>query len=161
MQDTMQKVRALARVQAIVARVELRAHARQGAVFVVALVMLLLALAMLNLAIFMALHERIGPVWAATVMAFADAVLAGILVSVANKIEPGAEAETARDVRKVLLDDLATDAETLQADLSQARDDVQRIRGGFAALTGGVKGLGPVVDLLTGALRGSKKKKPK
>ena len=157
MQDTMARFRALARAQTIVTRIELRSKVTQGALYFASLVIGMLGVVMINLAGFLALSQRIGYAWAAVVFAAIDVVLAAILVSVANRVEPGPEVESATQVRDLLLDEISTDAEALKAEFMEARADVQRIRNGFSALVGGAKGLGPVVDLLTGALRKKKK----
>jgi hypothetical protein len=159
MSDTLNRVRALVRAQTILAQIELRSKAHQGAIFSVALVLGLIAIAMLNLAGFLALSERIGMIWSAATFGVADAVVAGILISVAKGVQPGPEAGSAAQVRDLLVEELAGEAEIFRQDYMQAREDALRVRAGFAKVAGGVKGLGPVVDLLTGALRGSKKKK--
>lgn len=159
MTQTLNRVRALVRAQTILSQIELRSKAQQGALFSVALVLGLIAVAMLNLAGFLALSDRIGMVWSAVTFGVADAIIAGILISVAKGVQPGPEAGSATQVRDLLVEELSDEAEVFRQDYMQAREDALRIRAGFAKVAGGVKGLGPVVDLLTGALRGSKKKK--
>lgn len=159
MTQTLNRVRALVRAQTILSQIELRSKAHQGALFSVALVLGLIAVAMLNLAGFLALSDRIGMVWSAVTFGVADAIIAGILISVAKGVQPGPEAGSATQVRDLLVEELSDEAEVFRQDYMQAREDALRIRAGFAKVAGGVKGLGPVVDLLTGALRGSKKKK--
>ncbi|MEM8886151.1 MAG: hypothetical protein AAGD14_18970, partial [Planctomycetota bacterium] len=60
MSDTLHRVRALVRAQTVLAQIELRSKATQGAFFLSGLVLLLAAVAMLNLAGFLALSERVG-----------------------------------------------------------------------------------------------------
>ncbi|MHC4939239.1 MAG: phage holin family protein [Planctomycetota bacterium] len=159
MSDTMNRVRALVRAQTILAQIELRSKMTQGAFFSTALTLLLVAVAMLNLAGFLALSDRIGMIWSAVAFGVADAILAGLLIKVGKSIQPGPELASATQVRDMLLDELSAEAEVVKEDFMQARADAKRVRDGFAKVAGGVKGLAPVLDLMTGALKGAKKKK--
>ena len=158
MQDTMTRLRAFAKVQSLLTSMEFRRLATQGSMLLAALVMGLVALVMLNLAGFLGLAEKIGYAWSALVFAGIDLVLTAIVVTIAKGLKPGPEVESATQVRDLLLNEITADAEKLRTDFMQARADVQRIRTGIAAFAGGAKGIGPVVDLLTGALRKKKKK---
>ncbi len=85
-----------------------------------------------------------------------------LLSRIAVSVEPGREAETARELRDYVLDSLESDAARLQSTFKGFQDDVSRARSAFSALTSGAGGVLPgmssVVGLLTSAL---KKKKAK
>ncbi len=160
MQDTVQKLRALARAQMVLARIEVRAKTTQVAMLAAALTLVLLGLGMLNLAAYLALSEAVGAAWSALILGIVDAVLAAIVVSAASRVRPsGPEIEGATEVRNIVLDSLTADAEEVKGQIAEARADVERIRSRISAFTGGLSSISSVVDLLTGALRGSKKKK--
>ena len=123
MPNTMHRIRALARAQTILAQIELRSKATQAALFITALVALLTALLMLNLAGFLALSGRIGMIWSAVVFGGIDAAVAALLVSIAKRTQPGPELGSATQVRDLLLDELAAEAEVVKNDVMQARAD--------------------------------------
>ena len=159
MTDPMQKVRVLARTEIFLLRLHLRALAQKTVFCAAGLLVLVLAVAMVNVAGYMFLSERLDPAVAALILAAINAVIGGGLFLTARSIRPGAEAAMAEDVRDLALAELQTDVDAARADFQEMRADVERIRSGISGLFsgGGALGsllhLGPLLDLLTSSLK--------
>jgi hypothetical protein len=120
----------------------------------------LLALAMLNVALYLFLASRFDPALAALVVAGLDALLAVVAVAAASRLELGPEAEAAASIRDIASDELAADAERLRAQLDDLGQDIKRIRAAVTGITqpGGIS-LPAVFQwlmMLVGYLRGKR-----
>ena len=162
MQDTMVKVRALFKAQSALTRIELRAKATQAVYGSLALVFGLLGLGMLNVGAFLALSPLVGGAWSAILLGIGDALLAGLIAKAAAGVTPGPEAETAKELRDMVVDALSADAERLKASFEGFQSDIGRARSTLSSVSSGAAGLLPgmssVVSLLTSALKKRKKK---
>ena len=158
MTATKPKIQTLIRAQTALLRIELRRLTTQLSFLALALVVGLLGLGMLNVGAFLGLSQLVAPAWSALILAVLDALLAAILIQFAGKVQPGPEAEIAKEVRDILLDELSADAQSVRDEIGQVRADVQRIRSGFSAFSSGVPALGSLVELLTRTVGRSKKK---
>lgn len=127
------KLRLLAKAEAILVRLHLRRAVRQMSFVIVAALFGLLALAMLNVALYLFLAPRIDPALAALAVAGLDALVAVVAVAAASRLELGSEAESAESIRDQVSNELAADAERLQAQLADLGQDIKRIR---SAVTG-------------------------
>ncbi len=162
MSDIVQKLRLLSRVEIALLKIHLRTLARQTLLCAVGLLLTLLAVAMVNAAIYLFLAERLDRDVAALIVAALNAVLAVGLFLMAKGTRPGAEAAMVEEVRDLAVAELRADAEAAQRNLSEVTADVQRIRSGFSqAFRGGgsLRGLmqlGPLLDLVTSSLKRSK-----
>lgn len=157
MDELIAKLRLLAKAEVILVRLHLRRAVRQMSFVIVAALFGLLALAMLNVALYLFLAPRFDPALAALAVAGLDALVAIVAVAVASRLELGPEAEAAASIRDLASDELAADAERLRAQLDDLGRDIKRIR---SAVTGIVQpgGLGlPVIFqwlmMLVGFLR--------
>jgi hypothetical protein len=163
MSDPVLKLKILAHSEITLFRLQARRNATRMGLLVVALVFALLALAMLNFAAYQALAVKKGPAFAALMVALADVLLALILVAVSRGAGTSAEQEKlVRDIRDLAYKELSADVDEVKAGVAQVTEDVQRIRSGFSAFksgSGGLTGnLSPIVSLLVGAVKKSRKK---
>jgi hypothetical protein len=133
MNEMIAKVRLLAKAEVILFRLHLRRAARKVSLVLVAALFGLLALAMLNVALYLFLAPRVDPALAALAVAGVDVLLAAISVSVAGRLELGSEAEAAASLRDLASNELAADAERLRVQLDDLGQDIKRIR---SAVTG-------------------------
>ncbi len=133
MEEMIAKVRLLAKAEVILFRLHLRRAAYKMSLVLVAALFGLLALAMLNVALYLFLAPRVDPALAALVVAGVDVLLAVISVSVAGRLELGPEAEAAASLRDLASKELAADAERLRVQLEELVQDIKRIR---SAVTG-------------------------
>jgi hypothetical protein len=163
MRDAIKKLSALKRAESAIFRIHLRTAARQAILYAVGVVLILLAVAMLNVALFLALSEPHGPCMGALAVSALDGVLAAILLIAAGRAKHGPEVVHAEEVRNLAIEGLYADAEHIVQSLGEIKLSLQRIHTGLHGLLGG-KGsmlgllhLGPLLDLLISSL-GSKKK---
>jgi hypothetical protein len=164
MSDIVQKLRVLSRVEMALLKIHLRTLARQTLLCAVGLLLTLLAVAMVNAAIYLFLAERLDRDVAALIVAALNAVLAVGLFLMAKGTRPGAAAAMVEEVRDLAVAGLRADAEAVGRDLNQVKADVERIRSGFSQLSRGggslrsLMQLGPLLDLVTSSIKRSKGK---
>jgi len=85
-------------------------------------------LGMANFAGYNALQPSVGPVLAATSMAFADFAIAAVVLFVAGRSQPGPEMDVALEVRRMALDSVQEDARHLRLALSSLGEEVRDIK---------------------------------
>ena len=90
----------------LVGKIWLNVLLRRSGLLAFAALIAIFGLGMANVAGFLALQGSIGAVWAATVVAIVDVVIAAIIALVAGKSQPGPEMELALEVRKMAVDSL-------------------------------------------------------
>jgi hypothetical protein len=157
MDDLIVKLRLLAKAEAILVRLHLRRAVRQVSFVMVAAIFGLLALAMLNVALYLFLASRIDPALAAFAAAGMDLVIGVAAVVAASRLELGREAETAEMIRDRAITELAADADRLRQQLEGLGEDIKGIRTSIAGILqpGGI-GLPAVfswIMMLVGFLR--------
>jgi hypothetical protein len=157
MDETILKLRILARAEVTLARVHGRVLARRLLLAALTVGAILLTVVMVNLGSFELLAERFGKGAAAFVVAGVNAALAVVLLLLAGRQRPCPEEQMVQDIRDLALAELSADAEAVRQGLDAVTSDLERIRTGIGALTGGAgAGLGnlaPVVGLLVEALK--------
>ncbi len=127
------KVRLLAKAEVILFRLHLQRAARQVSLVLFAALFGLLALVMLNVALYLFLAPRIDPALGALAVAGVDVLLAVVSVTAAGRLKLGPEAEAAALLRDEASNELAADADYLRVQLDDLVQDVKRIR---SAVTG-------------------------
>ena len=161
MDETLLKIRILARAELTLAQVHARVAARRGVLAIVAVGLFVLTVAMVNVGLFFVLSARFGQAGAAFAIATINAVLGTVIIAVAARLRPGPEEQLVHEIRDMALSELSAEATELKAQITAVTDDLERIRTGIGALTGsgGLGGLGhlaPVLGLLTEALKSRK-----
>lgn len=163
MTDPILKLQILARSEMALLRLQAKRNAVRTASFVVALVFVMLALAMLNFAGYQALVETRSPAIAALLVAVADIVVAVIVVLMSRGAGPNEEQEKmVRDIRDLAYNELSADFDVARAKVSEVTEDVKRIRSGFSAVTSGsgsiANNLAPLLGLLISAVKKGRSK---
>lgn len=160
MDDIIAKIRFIVRAEALLLRLHIRRAAQQAVLIAVGIVAVLLAVGMLNLSAYLFLAAEFGPPVAALLQAIANGVLALVVFVIAARLGLGREAETAKEVRELGMEQLSADARRLERELVQIRTDVAHMRSALSALRhGDVMGLsilGPILKSVSGALRSDK-----
>jgi len=133
--DLIKKLRLLAKAEAILVRLHLRRAVRQVSLVLGAALFGLLALAMLNVALYLLLAPRIDPALAAFAVAGMDLLVGVAAVVAAGRLELGPEAETAEMIRDRASNEIAADAERLRAQLDDLGQDIKRIRAAVTGIT--------------------------
>ena len=165
MDDFLKKMQVLLRTETAIFRINLQTAGKQIVLFAVGIVLILLALAALNVGIYTALADRYGGVAGALIVAVINGILAVILMVVANRTKPGPEAAMAKEIRDLAISEISTDVDKIRQNLDDFKSDVERIKNGFNSLTGGGGGgalfglsnLAPLIELLISSLKKSKK----
>ena len=152
MDDTLLKLRILARAEVSLARVHGRVLGRRLILTSLAIGSLLLTVGMVNLGAFSLLAEPYGDGPAAFMVGGINAALAVVLLLVAGRLEAGPEERMVQEIRDLALTELSADAEAVRAGIEGLTSDLERIRSSVGSLTSGVSGsLGALAPLL-GAL---------
>lgn len=157
MDDLIVKLRVLAKAEAILVRLHLRRAVRQMSLALAAALFGLLALAMLNVALYLYLSVRMDPALAAFAAAGVDLLIGVAAIIAAGRLELGSEAETAEMIRDRAITELAADAERVRQQLESLGDDIKGIRTSISSILqpGGI-GLPAVfswIMMLVGFLR--------
>ena len=151
------------RSERLLAQAEWRRATRQMTMLVLAGVFGVLALVMLNVASFYWLSTTFSTAQAALAVAVADAVVAAILAVSAQSLKSAPEADMIREFRDGALSEIETEADALQAQLVQIRDDVQSIGTQVSKFAADPVGslspalLVPAINAFTGVVRSSKR----
>jgi hypothetical protein len=162
MEETIMKLRILARAELTLLRINTRRMALRAGFVAVALGLVLLTVVMLNIGAYELLAEGSSRSTAAFTIAAANGVLALVLTLVARSIRAGPEEEMVREIREMAMTELAADADAVQHEFAKLGEDVKRIRAGLSSFTGGggtnlgtaaLANLGPVIGFLIDALK--------
>ena len=134
MDDLITKVRLLAKAEAILLRLHLQRAVRQVSLVLAAALFGLLALAMLNVALYLSLAPRIDPALAALAVAGTDLLVGVVAVVAASRLELGPEAEAAESIRDAATQELAADAERLRKKVEDLGEDIRGIRTSISGI---------------------------
>lgn len=142
---------ALYRTETLIARRRLSVMRRQAILFAAAGLAGLAALVLLNMALYFALAQRLGPAPAAALLALANLGLAGGLALIATRASAEPEIAPALELRDLALDELHADIDELGADMRAISDHLKAARA---------DPLGSLVAMLLPLLTDALKKKP-
>jgi len=136
MDSIVRNLRVIWRAESIIADIRFRQMMIRSSLRGAAALLGLFAYFMANLAVFFTLDQAWGSIWAAAAVALGNLVIAILLLMIAGKSKPGREMELALEVRDSALQALETDAEAIQLQLTELRDEV---RGMKQAIVGFVR----------------------
>jgi hypothetical protein len=161
MDETMMKIRILARAELTLAQVHARLTARRALLTAIGIGLIILTVAMVNVGLFHVASARISNAGAAFLIAAINALLGGLIILVASRLRPGPEERIVQEIREMALQELSTEATEFKQQVGEVQADLQRIRSSVAALTsgaglGGIGALGPVLGMLIDALKSRK-----
>ncbi len=128
MDDIVTKIHLLLKAEMLLFRLQLRRTVRQAAFYVAAALLAVLAVGMLNIALYLYLAPRLDNSSAALAVAIIDIVLAVAAAIAAGHLNLGPEADAARAVREDAMAKIATDAERVKTQITDLHDDIKRIR---------------------------------
>ncbi|MFC1455958.1 phage holin family protein [Microvirga arabica] len=128
MDNLVRNLRVLWRAESIIADIRFRQMMTRSSLRGIAALLGAFAFLMGNLALFFALEQAWGTIWAAVLIGLANLLLAIILLVVAERSKPGREMELALEVRNMALQSLETDAQAIQQQLSDFRNEVRGVR---------------------------------
>jgi len=165
MNDFFQKLQIFSRTEMAILRITINTVSRQIILFAVGIVLILLAVAMFNVGMYMSLSEKFGVDAAAFAVAAFNGVLAVLIMIVANRTKPGPEADMAKEIRDLAINEINADVDKIRQNFNEVKTDVQRIRSGFGSLLGGgdksslgLLSFAPLIEILISSLRKSKQR---
>lgn len=139
-------LRILLRTNTIIAEIHLRHIAARAGLFAFAALVGSFGVVMLGVALFLALEQSLGPIWAAVVVGGGGLVLALIVAIVGATLKPSRELALANQVSQSAMDAVAADLQATSSSLTQ-----------FASLAA-VPGLvTPVLSLVLRLFRGRRR----
>ena len=159
MDETLLKLRILARAESTLIRASARRAAQRARYFGLALGLVLLTVIMVNVAAFHYLSEFRSSAEAALIVAGVNALLAIIVAILGLRVRPSTEEDMVREVRQLALQELSTDLDVVKEDLAQVTENVRQIRSGMNSAMGMVRsapGIGPLrpaLKLITSMLQ--------
>ena len=124
----------LRKADVLIAKIWLHLLARRSGLIAFAGLISMFGLGMANVAGFYALQTPVGPVWAATIVAALDLVIATIVLLVAGKSRPGPDLDLAMDVRRMAVESIQTDARDLKLTMDALVDELKNVRASVAQL---------------------------
>ena len=128
MDTIIRNLRVLWRAESIIADIRFRQLITRLGLRGIAALLGLFGFLMGNLAVFFALEQAWGPIWAAAAIGGANLLLAIILLVIAERTNSGREMDLALEVRNLALQELEADAQSLQLQLTDLRDEVRGVR---------------------------------
>lgn len=128
MDNVVRNLRVLWRAESIIADIRLRQLVARSGLRAAAAFLGLFAFLMANLAVFFALQEIWGSIWAAAAVGGVNFVLALVLLMIAERMKPGREMDLALEVRNMALQSLEEDAQSVQMQLTELREEVRGVR---------------------------------
>ena len=132
--DFVRHLHVLLKADSLIGKIWLNLLARRFGLFVFAGLIAVFGLGMTNIAGFYALQETEGPVWAATIVAIVDFVLAAIVMLVGKNAAPGPEIDLALDVRKMAMEALQADARDLKGTIDGFRQEIRDAKNSIMGL---------------------------
>jgi hypothetical protein len=124
----------LRKADMLIGKIWLNVLARRLGLFVFAALIGVFGLGMANVAGYNALQNSLGTVWAATVVALADFVIAAIVLLLAIRSRPGSEIDVALEVRKTALESLHEDARDLKLTIDAMGQEIRNVKQSVTAL---------------------------
>jgi hypothetical protein len=153
----MMKFQVLVRAELALAQIRLHRTLKRSAWFALAGLVGLVALAMLDVAVYHALIPSQGPVVASLLITLFNGILAGIFITVAQKIgSSDAEEKLARQMRDLAAGEINNDVEQARAELAEISDSVRRVRSSLSAASN--VPFGVISQLLVGLFQNRRKK---
>jgi len=117
----------------LIGRIWVNVLVRRLGLFAFAALIAVFGLGMANVAGFYALQASVGAVWAATIIAGIDLVIAAIILLVGSNCRPGPELDLAFEVRKMAVEAVQVDARDLKLTLEAVG---QQVKSAKESITG-------------------------
>jgi len=112
-------LRILLRTNIIIAEIHLRHVAARAGLFAFAALVASFGVVMLGVALFLALEQSLGPMWAAVVVGGGGLVLALVVALVGANLKPSRELGLANQVNQSALDAVSADLKATSSGLTQ------------------------------------------
>jgi len=128
MDELFVKLRILAKAEMVLFRLTLRRTVRQAVFSLAAVLLAVLAVGMLNVALYQFLVPRLDGSGAGLAVALVDLVIAAAVFLAAGRQQQGHEYDAANKLREMIIADLTADADRIKAQFTELHDDIRQIR---------------------------------
>ena len=154
MSDSAFKLQLLVRAELALTKIYARRSMLRAAFIAAALVFILMALGMLNYAVYLSLLDKYTPGVAALLVAAADVACAAVIGVIGRKAGPSeSEENMAKEIRDMAYEEVSKDVEDVKLKIEQLTDEVKSIRSGVSTAIGAIR-------FFVGLLSKAAKKKP-
>ena len=159
-QDFNTRLNLLLKSEKALFRLEMRRRSRQTLFVAIALLAVLVALAMMNLAVYFYLETRFSPMMSAAILAGLNLTVAALFLFVASRQDVGPEAESLQEIRDFAWEQVSGDIEGVKQQVSEFTDGVRRVGGNIhAAMHRDYAALVALLPFLRSLLEARKKKR--
>ena len=162
MDETLLKLRILASAELKLAQLRAQRQVNRAILVAIALGLLLLTVAMVNLGAYQLLTYTHSESGSAFLVAAGNGVLAVLVVFVVRRIQAGPEEKLAQEIRDMALDEFNVDVDAFKDELGT---DVKRLKKGFSILNkgsqigAGLASVAPVIATIIDAMRERRREK--
>ncbi len=133
-QDFNAKLNLLIKSEKALFRLEVRRKSRQGLFVAIALLAMLAALILFNLALYHYLSTRYGPMNSAAILAGLNLFVSGVFLFIASRQKAGPEADSLQEIRDFAWEQVAADLESTRQQVSELTSSVRRVGGNINAV---------------------------
>ncbi len=160
MDETILKVRILAKAEMTLLKANAHRAAVRGRLFAIAIGLILITVLMVNLAAYQYLAETQSEAMSAMIVGLVNALLAVMLMISAMRVKPGPEEAMVREIREMAMSELSADIDNMKGEFAQVSDDLNKIKTGVSSALGVFRGggsnlgaVGPALGLITAMLK--------
>ncbi|HET7885768.1 MAG TPA: hypothetical protein VFL62_06030 [Bradyrhizobium sp.] len=132
--NVLRDLQVLRKADLLIGKIWLGVFARRLSLFAFAGLIAVFGLGMANLAAYNALLQPIGLIWAATVVAVADVVIAAVVLLIGSSSRPGPEIDMAFEMRRMALDSMQENARELKISVDAISQEVRNVKQNVAAV---------------------------
>lgn len=133
-------------------KLEMRRKGRQTVLIAVALLAILIALAMLNVTVYLYLETRYTPLASAAILSGANLIVAVLFFMIASRQDAGAEAESIQEIRNFAWGQVSSDLDGVKQQVVEFTDGVKRVKNSVDSVVNkdffGLKGIMPIIQAL-------------
>lgn len=133
-EDFNTKLNLLIKSEKALLRLEMRKRGRQSLFIAVALLAVLAALALLNVAIYLYLLTKFSPVSSAGILSGFNLMIAVIFFIVASRQDAGPESEPLEDIRDFALEQVSRDLDGVKQQVGEFTEGIRKVSGSLQSV---------------------------
>ena len=134
METLVRNLKLLWKSQGILAEIQVKVLTQKIVLSVFAGLAGLFGLGMLNLAVFFAIEQSLGPTMASLLVGLGNIVIAAGVLLVVQRLDGGREAQVVEDVRDLVLSDIEAEAVAVQNQIIEVRDEIAAMSNNIVRL---------------------------
>jgi len=110
-------------------RLEVRKKSRQTVFVAIALLAVLAALALLNVAVYLYLTSHFSPMLSAAILAGMNLAVAGVFLLIASRQDTGPEAESLQEIRDFAWEQVSSEIDGMKQQVSEFTNGIRSVGG--------------------------------